>query len=96
MKKGLTINNPAEALIKKGTQKKQNTKKPTTPKQEPIQTLSGNYIPKGKVLAEEPKTRRLQSLLKQSVYDELKARAETEALSVNELINRILEKELRG
>lgn len=42
----------------------------------------------------ESKSRRLQSLLKPSTFDALKGRARSLGLSVNDTLNRILEKEL--
>lgn len=39
----------------------------------------------------EKKTRRLQLLMRPSLYDKLKAKAETEGQSVNEMINSLLE-----
>lgn len=43
----------------------------------------------------EKKTRRLQLLLKPTVYDAIKARADAEGVSVNELIGSILETAMR-
>lgn len=44
---------------------------------------------------EEAKTRRLQLLLQPSLYDELKAKADQERISVNEMISIILKDYLR-
>lgn len=44
----------------------------------------------------ETKSRRLQLLLKPSVYEGIKQIAEDSALSVNDLINQILEEVLKG
>lgn len=44
----------------------------------------------------EYKTRRLQLLLRPSLYDALKARADADYMSVNELINSILQEHMEG
>lgn len=47
-------------------------------------------------LEREPKSKRLQLLLRPTVFKELKQRAKSERLSVNEYLNRLLIKELMG
>lgn len=44
----------------------------------------------------EKKSRRLQLLIQPSLYDKVKARADREGRSLNELIHSILEEEMRG
>lgn len=46
--------------------------------------------------ATEAKTRRLQLLLRPSLYDRVKARAERDGTSVNEYINSVLEDATKG
>ena len=53
-------------------------------------------IPKGYVLKEEPKSQRLQLLLKASTLKALKDMAAKDGESVNAICNNILEKYLKG
>ena len=44
----------------------------------------------------EKKSRRLQLLMKPSIYDKLKARADREGNSVNDVVNNLIEEALKG
>lgn len=44
----------------------------------------------------EKRSKRLQLLVQPSLYDKVKAQAETESCSVNDYIHRVLEEALRG
>jgi hypothetical protein len=58
---------------------------------EPKQEAEGAIIPAGYRLAPETKSARLQILLKPTIKARIKAEAERQKMSVNELINIILE-----
>ena len=49
-------------------------------------------IPVGYRLAPEPKSERVQLLIRPSIKDALKKKADTEKVSLNEYINQVLEK----
>ena len=57
---------------------------------EPMATDQMN-IPGGYRLAPEPKSERVQLLIRPSIKDALKKKADTEKVSLNECINRVLE-----
>lgn len=56
----------------------------------------GLNIPKGYVLTQEPKSQRVQLLIRPTTKQGIKEIAEAEGLSMNELINKILEDYLKG
>ena len=79
------------------------SKKAAEPKRKPAQTakkknadktpaepIKADTIPAGYILKPEPKSKHLNLLLQQSVYDALKAKAEAAGTSVNDLANQIL------
>jgi len=76
--------NPAEMFISAAEEPKAKT-----PAAEPVQ--EGVVIPKGYRLAPEHKSQRVQLLIKPSTKDAIKEIAEAQGLSMNELINIILE-----
>ena len=66
----------------------------TAPRETPREAPPAGY--RMNPLYIENKTRRVQLLLKPSIYEAVKARAEAEGVSVNELINVILETATQG
>lgn len=84
-KKSFNIENPAEQFISK----------PIAHKEQPVE--ASEEAPKGYKLNPkyiEKKDRRLQLLLQPSVYDAIKAKAESKGQSVNNFIHELLEKEI--
>lgn len=85
-KKTFNLNNPAMQFI-------------STPTEEPIKPEEIAPAPEGYKISPlyvEKKTKRLQLLLKPSVFDKLKAKALKEDRSVNDIINTYLEEILKG
>lgn len=84
-KKSFKIENPAEQFISK----------PIARTEQPVEVTE--EAPKGYKLNPkyiEKKDRRLQLLLQPSVYDAIKAKAESKGQSVNNFIHELLEKEI--
>lgn len=83
------------AARKKTTAKKAagKSKKEETTETAPT-TLTAQGIPAGYVLKKEPKSDRLQVLIAPSIKAELKNKAKADSISVNELVNRLIEKGL--
>lgn len=84
-KKSFNIENPAEQFISK----------PIAHTEQPVE--ASEEAPKGYKLNPkyiEKKDRRLQLLLQPSVYDAIKAKAESNGQSVNNFIHELLEKEI--
>lgn len=85
-KKSFNLDNPALQFISTPEEKKKEEAEVIAPAPEGYK-INPLYL--------EKKSRRLQLLLKPSVFDKLKARADQEGNSVNELIHIILEEALR-
>lgn len=61
------------------------------PYEEEPATPSGKYAPKPRTRRTETKSRRMQILLKPSLYEKLHRIADAEGISINSLINDIIE-----
>lgn len=81
---------PAEMFISAAAEPQEQEAKETTSEQ----AQNGVTIPKGYRLAPEQKSQRLQLLIKPSTKDGIKNAATMQGISVNELINNILEEYL--
>ena len=73
-------------------EKKEKTKEQKPTKKKPGAAEQPAEIPKGYVLKEEPKSQRLQLLLKASTFQDLKKLSEKTGESVNAICNRFFEK----
>ncbi len=62
----------------------------------PLQKEPEGAVPDGYRLAPEPKSKRLNLLIRPSVYDALKQNAIVQNVSVNQLINEILQNYIKG
>lgn len=91
------VENAADAFIDKNyglakqAQEQAKSEEPTQPAAQPTAPRKKATTSKAKVDAKEGKTRRLQLLLKPSLHDLVKAKAEQERRSVNDYINLVLE-----
>lgn len=82
-------NNPAMQFISSGEE----TQETAQAAQEGQQ---GFTVPEGYILTQEPKSKRLQLLVRPHTLEALKQTAAAQGLSVNELCNRILEDYTKG
>lgn len=85
-KKSFNIENPAEQFISKPIERIEEAKVEASEEAPKGYKLNPKYI--------EKKDRRLQLLLQPSVYDAIKAKAESQGKSVNNFIHELLEKEI--
>lgn len=87
-KKNFNLENPAMQFISTGAE---------AVKKEEAETIAP--APEGfkiNPLYLEKKSRRLQLLMKPSIYEKLKARADREGNSVNDVVNNLIEEALKG
>ncbi len=90
--------NPAMQFISAAPQQKEEDRRPRRPSTAPAAGERAPEPPDGfrmNPMYIEKKTRRLQLLLKPSVYDAIRERADREGVSVNELTGSILETAMR-
>ncbi len=84
-----------EEKTEKAAEPKPKKKKETPVKENPEKAAEQPQgIPRGYILREEPKSQRLQLLLKASTLQDLKELSRTTGESVNSLVNRFIEKGL--
>ena len=67
-----------------------------TAAEEPATTQEGFTVPKGYKLVQESKTARTQILLRPTTKEALKAEADAQGISLNELVNKIIDNYLSG
>lgn len=92
-----TTDGKKTAVRKKTTAKKAAGKSKNKKTTETAQTtVTTQGIPAGYVLRKEPKSDRLQVLIAPSIKAELKNKAKADSISVNELVNRLIEKGLHA
>lgn len=81
---------PAGAFIAEDTKTETKTKTKRLPRKKNLQE-----VPFGYIVAPEPKTERVPLLMKKSVKELVKKDSEEQEISVNEVINHILEEHYR-
>lgn len=95
MKKTDFTETPAAAFLAEETKAKATTKAKAK-KAAPRKKKNMQEVPFGYIIAPEPKTERVPLLMKKSVRDLIKKDSEEQEISVNEVINHILEEYYKG
>lgn len=88
MAKGTFKKDPAELFISAADPEQKKPKRATKKKDE---APEGYDVPKGYRLAKELKSERLQLLVRPTTKEELKKAAQAQGISVNDLINNLLD-----
>lgn len=90
-----SFNNPAMQFISTAEEPEARPAKATKAPRE-AEPQEGVRIPKGYKLVQETKSTRLQLLIRPTTKDALKEAAEAQGISLNELINQVLDDYIQG
>lgn len=86
--------NTAEVFISEETKQQAQDPKPQAQKTPQPAQEAGLIIPKGYKLVKENKSQRMQLLVRPAIKDAIRAEAEAQGLSMNDLVNNIFEEYL--